>query len=274
MSTTSPKIIYKYRDWNNLDHRRLLLDGELFVSSPKDFNDPFDCRISKNFSLLDTEEKLWEFAKRQSEELREFQHRHTKAPGIDEIITDFERKIFERLKFHREDEQKKYDAYTFRKQDEHNGIVSFSEIWDSILMWGHYACNHSGFCVGFFEKKVRESEHFGGGGPVNYSDDFPSMNPLDEFSMQSVFIETHTKAMDWQYEKEYRLMKLFFPKAASIDDRKIHLDKSFFAEIMIGVKFPKDQVKWISDLAFKLGVKLYEIKQIPFRFKLAREENI
>jgi len=265
MSIPLPKIIYKYRDWNNSDHKKLLLDGELYVSSPKDFNDPFDCRISKNFELLDSDEKIWQFAKQQSGQM---------ISQLGESRNDFERKIFERLKYHRDDEQKTYDDYTFRKQDEHFGIVSFSEIWDSILMWGHYACNHSGFCVGFYEEHLRESGNFGGGGPVIYSDDLPNVNPLDDISIKALFTETHTKASDWKYEKEYRLTKLYFPEAATIEDRIIKLDKRCFAEIMIGIKFPKDQRKWLSNLAYNLGAKIYEVKQIPFQFKLTREELI
>ena len=56
-----PEIIYKYRDWSNPLHRYVLLYNELYFSSPKDFNDPFDCRITKNFQLLDTKKKRDEY---------------------------------------------------------------------------------------------------------------------------------------------------------------------------------------------------------------------
>lgn len=268
MSLQTSKIIYKYRDWRNEVHRKLLTDRELFASSPKDFNDPFDCRISPNLDLLDTDEKIWQFAKFHSQNNRE----QLRNDRIDS--SKFEKDIFERIKNNKEKEQQKWDDYTFWKQDEHYGVVSFSEIWDSILMWGHYAYNHTGFCVGFFEQKLKDFGYFGGGGPLNYSDTFPSVSPLDEISIQSLFKETHTKASDWSYEKEYRLVKLFFPEAPSIEQRKLKLNKSCFADITIGLKFPKSQVNWISDLAFNLGVKLYGIKQIPFQFKLTREELI
>ncbi len=266
--TNPPKIIYKYRDWNNLIHRNVLLNQELYISSPKDFNDPFDCRITKNFDLLDTDEKIWEFVKYQSNNLRQ------QLLKNGENIPAFEQRVFNRLKFDKEKEQKDWNDYTFRKQDEHYGVLSFSEIWDSILMWGHYAYNHSGFCVGFYEQKLQESGQFGGGGPVLYGDAYPSIDPLDETSMKSLFIETHSKASDWKYEKEYRLVKLFYPNTPTNDERIIHVDKSCFAEIIIGLKFPKADISWISDLAYKLGVKLYEIKHIPYKFKLIKEELV
>lgn len=265
MLNAKPKIIYKYRDWNNFNHKKTLIDFELFLSSPKDFNDPFDCRITQNFELLDTDEKIWEFARNQSQRFRASFEKSGAS------VSDFERRVYDRLKNHRKEEQKDWDDYTFRKNDEHYGVISFSEIWDSILMWGHYACNHSGFCIGFFEERLRESGHFGGGGAVTYTDNFPNVNPLESVSIRSLFIQTHTKATDWKYEREYRLVKLFHPKEATIEDRKIYLNTSCYAELLIGVKFPKDQIKVISDIACQLGVKLYQVKQIPFQFKLTRE---
>ena len=58
MTENYPKIIYKYRSWDNELHRNILLKNEVYMSPPKDFNDPFDCRIPKNHYLIDTPEKI------------------------------------------------------------------------------------------------------------------------------------------------------------------------------------------------------------------------
>ena len=52
-----PEIVYKYRDWKTDLHKRLLLNNEIYLSSPKDFNDPFDCRITENYNLFTPEEE-------------------------------------------------------------------------------------------------------------------------------------------------------------------------------------------------------------------------
>ena len=52
-----PDKVYKYRIWENGSHKNLLLYNELYLASPKDFNDPFDCRISPNFVDLTKQEK-------------------------------------------------------------------------------------------------------------------------------------------------------------------------------------------------------------------------
>jgi hypothetical protein len=39
-----PSVLYKYRDWNDANHRKSL-EGKLFFSSRLLFNDPFDGRV-------------------------------------------------------------------------------------------------------------------------------------------------------------------------------------------------------------------------------------
>ena len=40
-----PKILYKYRDWNDEFSKRSIENLEVFFPSPRRFNDPFDCAI-------------------------------------------------------------------------------------------------------------------------------------------------------------------------------------------------------------------------------------
>ena len=57
-----PEIIYKYRDWTN-SYNKQITHREIYLASPKDLNDPFDCRVTPNFDLLDNDEKINEFIK-------------------------------------------------------------------------------------------------------------------------------------------------------------------------------------------------------------------
>jgi len=36
-----PEIIYKYRTWTCSYHKDTLLNNEVYLAQPKDFNDPF-----------------------------------------------------------------------------------------------------------------------------------------------------------------------------------------------------------------------------------------
>jgi hypothetical protein len=70
------------------------------------------------------------------------------------------------------------------------GILSLTEVPDSLLMWAHYAANHSGFLLCFDENQVV------------YRDDlrFPA---LFELTGQEVFL---TKRSEWAYEREWRVL--------------------------------------------------------------------
>mgnify|MGYP000728277769 CR=1 FL=1 len=90
------------------------------------------------------------------------------------------------------------------------------------LMWSHYGDYHKRFCIGFNEEKMRTCGLFGKGGSVTYSKEFPEINPMEqEHSMVTGFKQTHYKAEDWEYEKEYRLTNLFFPNPPTMEQRVI-----------------------------------------------------
>ncbi len=38
----SPATLYKFRDWNNSYHRKMLSNNELFFANNKAFDDPYD----------------------------------------------------------------------------------------------------------------------------------------------------------------------------------------------------------------------------------------
>jgi hypothetical protein len=51
-----PKTLYKYRDWNNKYHRKLISKQELYFPKPSEFNDPFDGNIPVRWDLLSFED--------------------------------------------------------------------------------------------------------------------------------------------------------------------------------------------------------------------------
>ena len=46
---THPNILYKYRNWDNELHKKVLTDNILYMASPRDFEDIHDCNIPKKF---------------------------------------------------------------------------------------------------------------------------------------------------------------------------------------------------------------------------------
>ena len=45
-----PKVLFKYRDWRNIDHQRLLTDGEVYFPSFNQLNDPFEGKIPYRYN--------------------------------------------------------------------------------------------------------------------------------------------------------------------------------------------------------------------------------
>jgi hypothetical protein len=95
-------------------------------------------------------------------------------------------------------------------------ILSFSEIFDNVLMWAHYAQNHSGAVLRFTCVEELDST-WGAATPVSYRRAMPRL--LDERQMiqilsgQAPMDIKHifsnavlTKASDWAYEREWRVI--------------------------------------------------------------------
>jgi hypothetical protein len=261
-----PKIVYKYRNWNDEKHKDVLLKNQLYLSSPKQYNDPFDCRISKDLSLLDTEEKINEFV-----DMITIQHFDEIINMKKDVKTTMD-KFTSRLKGDITKEQEFLNEMTFKAQDEHYGILSLSVLWNNILMWGHYGENHKGICYGFNEEKLRIHGKFGKGGLVNYKKIFPKIDPLDKNEMSISFEITHTKNKDWAYEKEYRLQKIVYPNKFTREERIIVIPNECFTEIIIGLFFPENDKKIILENADQKKIPVYQIKKVPFKFKLTREK--
>ncbi|MCA6368464.1 MAG: DUF2971 domain-containing protein [Cytophagales bacterium] len=261
MNNKLPDIIYKYRNWTDKYHKRILTHREVYLASPKDLNDPFDCRITPNFDLLDNDDKIKDYIKVIGDRNR------GKLAASGQKPEDFQEELFDRLKNNRQEEQKNWDGQTYRGQDERYGIFSLSGRWNSILMWGHYSASHSGFCVGFHEKKMADSGQFGRGGLINYGPNFPQIHPSEDYTPERGFTETFSKAQDWSYEQEYRLFKfLKSPK----ESRLIVVDSSFFAEIILGLNFPEGSLPEMFEISDALKIPIYKIVKVPWKFELDR----
>lgn len=92
-------------------------------------------------------------------------------------------------------------------------VGSLSEVKDSILMWGHYAKSHTGFCIEYdFSDPVLEPDlvQFYA---VHYTDqvyDIETSRKNGDDFIQTCILTTMCKHIDWQYEKEWRIFDQFF----------------------------------------------------------------
>lgn len=216
-----PEILYKYRDWENPNHKRILYDFEVYLPSPKKFNDPYEASIPFEYAEEElTAEKIFFKLTNMARQ----RYPDWDDARIHEYAFEAQQKDLVHDKSHKE---KLYEKYKKEIEDTY-GIFSLTAIQNNFLMWSHYANSHSGFCVGFDSKLLFETVK-GGLVPVDYRDDLPKFlfdEDITEFSRKQLA----TKSTVWEYEDEYRLIKHL---AAN---KKFYLDKSCIKELVFGVK--------------------------------------
>ncbi|HHL1990313.1 TPA: DUF2971 domain-containing protein [Acinetobacter baumannii] len=96
-------------------------------------------------------------------------------------------------------------------------ICSFSERFDSILMWAHYTNNHSGFCIEYDISKSDSRYHFRQClYPVIYDENIFDLTSYLERDIGSndynnlyIIQAVIRKALDWSYEHEWRIIHPF-----------------------------------------------------------------
>lgn len=218
---TMPEVLYKYRDYADLNHKKLLFNQELYFASANQLNDPFDGGITfrykkeqltaenifrKTYLLLKDANPSWDETQLHSAAY-ELQRQ-------DELLTGTEDEKFQH--------QVKSDLNrTF-------GIVSLSKIPNDLLMWAHYSKSHSGFCIGLeiryvfknFGPKLNLAE-------MIYREDMPE---IDLFEHPVTFYAKllGTKSFHWQYEKEVRLIRRGFVR------RSLNITHAAVKEIYLG----------------------------------------
>jgi hypothetical protein len=184
-----PKRIYKYRR-NCLNARTNLENDTVWMSSPEFFNDPYDClfKVSEQLLSADLEEKLLAQNVEPEKSLHASKVHALKA--IEEI----------------------------RRWRKLTKVSCFNSINDSILMWGHYAESHKGFCIEYdieslapqhnlcrklfpviYTSKIYDLTEYAKGLSNMNHNDFRDIWPL---------LSLLHKYEGWKYEQEWRVVSI------------------------------------------------------------------
>lgn len=267
MGERYPETIYKYRDWGDCNHKRILQFNELYIPSVNQLNDPFDCLIKFDYSIIEKEGLTQRV--------------------VDLFFKEFGNKISE-LGFNREflignsdtniistliEIKKYYDGIFEENRKKHLGVISFSSNWNNLLMWSHYSNSHKGFCIGFNTMKLIESNFFHQGCRVFYPENYPLINPLKEGIEQMVDVFYH-KSNDWSYEEEYRMTKLFGwdTNEERFKEQKVfHFENDTINEVLLGLKITPQHRTEILQICNDKHIPVYQTTEVKGKFKLTRE---
>jgi hypothetical protein len=218
-----PKLLFKYRDWNDEWHKTILTGREVFMASPSSFEDEKDCRIPIRYDLLTYHDIF-------------YKHFFLSLKESPQYNIPFHIKEADRLAnnspFKNEYHIKNFQNKFFNDFFERFGVLSLTADSDNNDMWVKYSNDYSGFCVGF--NTIQMFSNLGGGGNVEYYDTLPIVfpTPKHSFEVQHRY-QIYSKERKWEFEKEYRT-HLFRPYPLSIEERQIKLPPEAYNCIILG----------------------------------------
>jgi hypothetical protein len=260
-----PPKLYKYRPFD-VFALRLLTQAQVYYSDPRQFNDPLDCdpTIEVDIDREALEQVCYHFL-RQTKSERE---------AVDVISN--RRYLLKEYGDYETDPE--IDAYLKRMLASDikdllvaelgaKGVLSLSEIWQSPLMWSHYADEHRGLCIEYDTTQIPHPDL----GPVDYraprsvkASDLArwKMEGSAEAGRQVHQTYFFAKSGEWDYEREWR----YIARTSGVLDvglpiTAIHFGLRCDAAVVTGI------VTLLSSLP---NIELYEIYPLDNSFSLER----
>lgn len=260
--TAAQKKIQRLYHWQRFDMARFeeqMKNGAVYCSSPRDFNDPWDCRPFFNTNLLADENER----RKHIEWAVEVCKRHTSMSASDiqrmsrelrnpAVLEHYVRKQTLALQ---EEVLKRYRVYCLCPDV------------NNILMWAHYADSHRGICLEFNV----QSDTICGALEVQYRDEFPMTTQYSNDERENL-LPLLAKARAWEYEHEYRLI------AQDADNRTPHdtlltkgghlkLSKGALLSVIVGHLGPYEQVQTLVR-RHRPEIQVQRAHLVPNRYQL------
>ena len=253
-------FLYKYYSCSVPEYlSSIICDSNLWLSSPKSFNDPFDMKwiytVDRNPAKRrerlkgilqnnpDIAQKTWKLRQRQ----------------IDQLMLDpegLETRVMESSVKH---------AGTA-------GVCCLSQDPREILMWSHYADQHKGLVLQF-DVSINP-EVFLQAISVEYSADYPVIEWTDP-QENALKIGLLRKFKSWSYEQERRIIR------PGLANSFLPFKSSALTGIILGCRFPKEQLPMIENILKNRELKglsmpiIYSARQdrSSYGLKIFKREN-
>ncbi|APW88871.1 hypothetical protein KLVA_32190 [Klebsiella variicola] len=234
-----PESVYKFRTIEKANE--ILQSLEFYFSSAVNFNDPFDCALDeeKKYSLSDF--NTW---------INSFQNE----------LTDAQRQIL--TKMHTQNGQAFHNLVEKIKSKAVNnrGVLALSKTNENILLWSHYAKNHTGVAIKL--NIAKDPEFFVTPKNIIYTKQYNPLNYLRD-SKKSIQDTLSIKSIDWEYEEEIRVYK------STVGVHKI--DPLAITDVFFGIKTQKNDIAKIKNTCSENGlnhVKFYQAEKKYGEFAL------
>lgn len=287
-----PDRIYKYRPATEYAIANLENDT-VWLSQPSEYNDPFEFAEFIDFNRLSpllNKKHGFDVTKHFHEKYplpEEIQIAANDSKNPMEIIADYvltcegrSRQEISAFKIALEQTISKYQGETQKwKTDfmqEQMKVCSFCESNNHLLMWGHYAANHTGFCVEYDIQRwdsedIRRRILY----PVIYQRHryeatdhlIQGLNKKEGFNPLYAIICGSTKSAEWQYEKEWRLIVNL---GDSFPQQNYRMECQ--SKVFLGCRIKEDQKSRILQICAKKGLPVFQARQSRAYYELDFEK--
>jgi len=165
------------------------------------------------------------------------------------------------------------------------GVMCFTESYKNLLMWAHYANNHTGVCVGydydcnFFHNKYSSNyyDNVGEIRKVTYTKKRPKY--ADPYHLVNETCEWFKKSKEWKYEEEHRIL-------LPIDDASYRdgwennvspiflfgIEPEYIKKVILGCRMADENKKYIYEKLSSYDIQIIEAKPHPAHYKLTFSE--
>lgn len=226
-NTNLPDIIFKYRDWDDPKHKRILTEREIYYASPYESSDIHELTLEKDYSGV-TDDDIYKFIYKTAPERGYFTHEQR-----DEIA----KIMVKKTSFHNPRYRKNVETIFKQQLNRRLSIFSVSEHRDNNNLWNVFANGEMGFCVGLSPEAMFEcGAVFGTAAKVKYYD--TGNPPVIKGSISKSFEESVEETYELIYslpdifmdEDEFRITKMDIP------NRQINLTPECYRQIILGSK--------------------------------------
>ena len=261
-----PKFLYRYERLPLPEEKTPIYSIEnlrahaVYFKKPAELDDPFDCALAIERKEPSDDEALRYFHsiyERQNEATRDTldqkyldEHHNPNVTAIKAMIRRTGKEFYE-----------KYRQIMLTQR----GVVCFSETYESISMWAHYANGHRGFCLEFdtscplFERVM----------PIDY----PSDDRIPSFTLVEILEDAEkaltpmiaSKAKCWEYQKEWRV---FVPQGGILHP----YDVKYLTGIHFGCKLSDKHKNEIWQILSDWPTECYDMEKSEDKFRLVRKK--
>lgn len=254
-------------------------EGVVYPSSPLYFNDPYDCEFCIHpdalLEILDRQtyiKILEEQFRLKPKEKRKILNTKNIGSTIQQILRNHGVKLQKSLVNVLQD---KLNSSMSEVKDSVR-VVCLSEVYDSILMWSHYAQNHTGFCIEYdFEENNMFYKRLY---PVKYTKDRYAISKADMSNSNTrwIYKTICSKSDVWSYEKEWRIVSANFEKMGlkKLEGKYVFDLKTNIKAFYLGAKIAENFKEEIIKFGKNNNIHVYQMILSPNSYELNAQRII